>query len=227
MNSDDELIPCFIPALVVLLVNAEDQKDEPLTKEEVIQIRDRADCIMMTIADARKMAESREYPDIDPENCWHDWQMARREMGRLPDIDPGPRFDFVRSNDPAYQQAIHDAQRTIEQFREMLPVDGTPRADALIKVNIIDGENNAFMWLNNTARDGDSFTAELFEVPDTLPKSAVGVRQNVPAEELLDWMVNDEGQLHGGFSLRHHRAGLSDDEKQDFDEFIGVTEYLN
>ncbi len=227
MESDsDDLVPVFIPALVALLVRAEDKKGTPLTKDEVHAIRDDAACIMMEVNDAAKMDDSREYRDIDPENCWHDWQMARRDMGRKPDLDPGPRFDHVRSSDPAYQQTIRDAHESIERFRAMLPSDGTPRPDALIKTELIDGENNAFMWLNNTAIDGDNFTAELFEVPDTLPRHSVGHRHTVPVEDLMDWMINDNGRLTGGFSLRYHRAGLSDAERADFDQHIGVTEYV-
>lgn len=125
MNSE-ELVPVFIPALVALLVHFEDKKGSPLTQDEVIAIRDDAACMMMEPAAARKMDESRGYCDIDPENCWYDWQMARREMGRLPEIDPGPRFDLFRSDDPEYQRTIRDARDSIERFREMLPADGSP-----------------------------------------------------------------------------------------------------
>lgn len=226
MESDnDDLVPVFMPALAVLLVHAEDKKGTPLTKDEVYSIRDSGACIMMQASDARRMDDSRGYRDIDPENCWHDWQMARRDMGRKPDIDPGPRFDHVRSSDPAYQQTILDAQQSIEQFCAMLPSDGTPRPDALIKTRLVDGDHSAYMWLNNTATDGDNFTAELFEVPDTLPNYTIGDRYLVTREELMDWMVNENGCLTGGFSLRYNRARLSDSDKLDFDQHIGVTEY--
>ena len=224
-SDTDDLVPVFMPALVVLLVHAEDKKGTPLTKDEVHAIRDSGACIMMESGVARKMDDNRGYRDIDPENCWHDWQMARRDMGRKPDIDPGPRFDHVRSSDPAYQQTILDAQESIEQFRAMLPSDCTPRPDALIKTKLVDGDNSAFMWLNNTATEGDNFTAELFEVPDTLPNFTIGVRHVVTLEELMDWMVNENGRLTGGFSLRYNRARMSDADKLDFDQHIGVTEY--
>jgi uncharacterized protein YegJ (DUF2314 family) len=221
----DDLVPVFMPALVVLLVHAEDKKGSPLTKDEIRAIRDSGACIMMEAGDARKMDEGRGYRDIDPKNCWHDWQMARRHMGRKPDIDPGPRFAHVRSSDPAYQQTISAAQESIATFRAMLPADGSPRPDALIKTQLVDGGNSAFMWLNNTATEGDNFTAELFEVPDTLPNYSVGGRQVVAVKEVMDWMVNENGRLTGGFSLRYNRARMSDAEKLDFDRHIGVTEY--
>jgi len=224
-TGSNDLVPVFMPALIVLLVHAEDETGEPLSKDEVHEIRDNAACIMMETGDARKMDDSRAYCDIDPENCWHDWQMARREMGRKPDLDPGLRFDQVQTSDPAYQQTIQDAHDSIERFRAMLPVDGSSRSDALIKTRLVDGDNSAFMWLNNTAIDDDNFIAELFEVPDMLPSYSVGDRQTVALADLMDWMVNDNGRLTGGFSLRYHRAGLSEAEKADFDRHIGVTEW--
>jgi uncharacterized protein YegJ (DUF2314 family) len=146
-------------------------------------------------------------------------------MGRKPELDPGLRFDQVRSSDPAYQQTIQDALSTIERFRQMLPTDGTPRADALIKTRLSDGGNSAFIWLNNTSLDGQSFSAELFEVPDTLLRYSIGDRLTVPLDSLMDWMVNDNGLLHGGFSLRYHRDRMHDADKAEYDQHIGVTDY--
>jgi len=224
MNSE-ELVPVFIPALVALLVNFEDKKGSPLTQVEVIAIRDGAACIMMEPADSRKMDESRGYCDIDPENCWYDWQMTRREMGRLPEIDPGPRFDLFRSDDPEYQRTIQVARASIERFREMLPADGSPRPDALIKTRLEDGEFSVFMWLNNVAIAGVDFSAELFELPESMPSFEVGIRYPVKYDALVDWMVKENGRLYGGYSLRYHRSRLPDDKKADFDQNIGVTEY--
>lgn len=216
-----------MPALVVLLVHAEDKKGTPLSKDEVFAIRDKAICIMMDVADAHKMNESRGYSDIDPENCWYDWQMARREMGRLPDLDPGPRLDPVRSSDAAYQQTITDARESIARFCALLPQDGTPRPDALIKIRFPAEDNYVYLWLNNTALEGNEFTAEVFEAPDSLPQCQIGDRYQVTVGELTDWMVNDNGRLTGGFSLRYRRALLSTTEQIAFDQHIGVSEYLD
>lgn len=218
-------VPVFIPALVVLLLHAEDKKGAPLTKHEVERIRDNAPCIMMDVDDVPKMDESRGYRDIDPENCWHDWQRTRRELERKPDLDPGPRFSLVRSSDPAYQQTIHDAQNSIDVFRSMLPADGTPRSQALVKVRLSVGDDSAFIWLNETALDGESFRATVFELPDSLSNYAPGDRLVIAADSVLDWMINEQGRLHGGYSLRYQRATLSQRDKEEFDRFIGVTEY--
>jgi uncharacterized protein YegJ (DUF2314 family) len=226
MAADNEqLVPVFIPALGPMLIRAEDLKGEPLSQDEVIRIRDKAPCIMMQIDDARKLEESRGYRDIDPENCWFDWQHLRRELGRKPDLDPGPKTNRVRSSDPEYQQTIRDAHATLAQFRAMLPADGSPRPNAMVKTEIRQGNNNAFMWLSNARMAGTNFVAQFFEISGVFTNYQVGDELEIPEESLLDWMVNDNGVLHGGFSIRYYRSTLPEDERDEYDNYIGVTEY--
>ena len=222
---EENLVPVFIPALGPILIHAEDLKGEPLSYDEVIRIRDQAVCIMMQEADARKMDESRGYRDIDPENCWHDWQHLRRELGRKPDLDPGPKTNLIRSADPAYQQTIRDAHATLAQFRSLLPADGRSRADAMVKSKISQGDESAFMWLSHARISGTGFIAEFFEVSEAFTNYQVGDELEIPEAALLDWMVNDQGTLHGGFSIRYDRSTLPESERGEYDEYIGVSKY--
>jgi hypothetical protein len=86
MDESGLLVPVFIPALAPLLVRAEQLKGSPLTEDEVLRVRDAANCVMMPPESARQLAESRGYQDIDPENCWEEWQQLRAE---LPGADEG------------------------------------------------------------------------------------------------------------------------------------------
>jgi uncharacterized protein YegJ (DUF2314 family) len=224
-TNDEQLVRVFIPPLGTLLLRAEDLKGEPLSHDEVIRIRDKAACIMMQAQDARKLDESRGYRDIDPENCWFDWQHLRRELGRKPDLDPGPRTNLIRSSDPEYQQTIRDAHDTLDRFRSMLPADGSPRRDAMVKTEIRQADKKAFMWLCNTRMFGTNFTAEFFEISDVFTNHHVGDELKIPEESLLDWMVNDNGVLHGGFSIRYYRSTLPEEERGEYDHYIGVREY--
>ena len=36
--------------------------------------------MMMSVERARALAENRGYDDIDPENCWEEWQRLRIEL---------------------------------------------------------------------------------------------------------------------------------------------------
>ncbi|ELY2855226.1 hypothetical protein SMC92_002262 [Cronobacter dublinensis] len=63
----------FIPALIVLLTAKEKELGRELTQQEVETLRDNAVGMVMPDDIALKMNESRCYPDVDPENVWHDW----------------------------------------------------------------------------------------------------------------------------------------------------------
>ena len=76
----DDLIITHIPSLVATLLNKERAKGEPLTREEVETIRDEAPAQVLTPEQRSAVDARREYDDIDPQNAWEDWQIARIEL---------------------------------------------------------------------------------------------------------------------------------------------------
>ena len=76
----DNLIITHIPSLVATLLNKERAKGQPLTRDEVESIRDEAPAQVLTSEQHLAVDEGREYDDIDPENAWEDWQVARVEL---------------------------------------------------------------------------------------------------------------------------------------------------
>lgn len=81
-ESEEQLVPTPIPALVATLLNKEREKGSPLTENEVLEIRDNALCMMLPISAREKMEESRGYPDLNPEYIWEQWQEARIELNQ-------------------------------------------------------------------------------------------------------------------------------------------------
>ena len=43
--------------------------------------------------------------------------------------------------------------------------------------------------------------------------------------DVLNWMINENGTLHGGYSLRYGRAGMDAAAQENFDRHVGVTVY--
>jgi hypothetical protein len=76
MDDEQHLVPVFIPPLVTVLAHAEAQNPGRLTQAEVLAIRDRSVCLMLPEEQARALI-ARRGPDIDPENCWADWQQIQ------------------------------------------------------------------------------------------------------------------------------------------------------
>jgi len=79
MSSEDDIVPVFLPALVALLMRAEELNGSPLTRNQVIAIRDNAHCVMVPASAKTEMEAERGYADIDPERCWEDWLIVRAQ----------------------------------------------------------------------------------------------------------------------------------------------------
>ena len=74
---DEQLLIVPVPSLVAVLLHHEEQKGAPLTENEVLEIRDKAECIAMPSDVAAQVAASRGYDDIRPEHAWEDWNAIR------------------------------------------------------------------------------------------------------------------------------------------------------
>ena len=79
-DPDDPLVPAFLPALVALLIRAEQLKGAPLTEREVLRIRDGAGCVMVPLSVRTATEADRGYADLDPDAVWEDWQEFRQQL---------------------------------------------------------------------------------------------------------------------------------------------------
>ena len=87
--SDEEPIPVFIPPLALVLAHAERAQGRALGATEVEALRDQASCVMMHRTDAEALRGERGFRDVEPEDCWADWQRLRVQLtgqGYLPKI---------------------------------------------------------------------------------------------------------------------------------------------
>jgi len=66
-----------MPALVAILLSVEKKKGSPLTKQEVVTLRDKITVVVTEPADAKAVDDRRGYKDIDPSHAWEDWQVVR------------------------------------------------------------------------------------------------------------------------------------------------------
>lgn len=76
-EADEPLVLVYVISLRAALCLSENTKGEPLTEEEVLKVRDEAICIALPLSKKLLMDQSRGYEDIDPENCWEEWQRFR------------------------------------------------------------------------------------------------------------------------------------------------------
>lgn len=74
---------CLNP-LVMLLAATEKKNGRPLTREEVLAVRDKAAHIVMSREEARKFYEAMDgqmqVPRIGPDRVWEEWQEIRERV---------------------------------------------------------------------------------------------------------------------------------------------------
>ena len=146
-----------------------------------------------------------------------------------------PIFRAINEDDPDIRAAHARAAATIDDFRELVKKGGGGQFMAKLRFRDPDlsdqtGEDHFFfLWLSEVFYHPveGMFSGVFFEVPEGFEKyHPVGKRLGFDPEDVFDWMVNENGRLHGGFTIRVTRARLkTEEEKASYDEYIGVSSY--
>lgn len=80
MSDSVDLVIYPMPSLVATFLNREEALGRPLTEAEVTEIRDSCPSVTVPIDVVDKIDAERGYKDIDPEQCWEQWQVARKSL---------------------------------------------------------------------------------------------------------------------------------------------------
>ncbi|MEE9326933.1 MAG: DUF2314 domain-containing protein [Cocleimonas sp.] len=222
-TQNEELIPLIMPSLFSILLAAEEKKGSPLTEKEVLNIRDNSPSIMTPKHVANALTEKRGYEDLAPENVWNEWLIFREQRGFEVDVDGGAHVLDNPSDNPDMRVAEKKARATLDQFRQL--IKSSSEINPLIKVRLEEENTSARMWLIVDDVQNESFKAHLFEVPSDFEEHQAGDRFDIQNKEVLDWMFNNEGEVSGAFTIRVQRASMSESERKEMDEYMGVTHY--
>lgn len=158
----------------------------------------------------------------------------RRKKGVFEEPQKEPLFAAIRSGDPEMQRAYSLAAETIDELIELLKREG--KSVGAIKMRFRDPEQSArlgedrfvFLWLTVVGHDPGTgcFRVSFFEVPQDLQKwHKPGDQLLIERDQIFDWFVNDDGLLHGGYTMRVARSRMPEGERAAFDGYTGVREW--
>ncbi len=140
-----------------------------------------------------------------------------------------PLFMNIDKGNASFKKAVEDARSSIDVFKsalEDLPED----VYACVKFYIPESqyaEDGANIWLTGPFFENGNCCAQPFELPEEFTWLKVGQWIKFPEEDILDWyLLSDDGDLKGGFSLRCQRELTPVEKRAEFDERIGVKNYL-
>nr|WP_314229679.1 DUF2314 domain-containing protein [uncultured Kingella sp.] len=144
---------------------------------------------------------------------------------------PEPVF-FNRDEDGKMDQAIEEARKTFKYFwrecywEQRRFVKGL--SHAVVKAPFFqetdDGKINIeHMWLDDIAFDGEHISGTLLNQPNVLTNVQAGDRiEELPYTEITDWMLADGKKTYGAFTAQLWRARMSDAERAEHDEILGL-----
>jgi hypothetical protein len=129
----DELLAVPVPSFISILSAEEMVTGKPLTEEEVLEITGSAMSIALRESISDALDACRRYRDIDPEDCWAQWQQTRAELasGQFP----------VASEDLAPPVAL---ERDVIALSEILRPSGTASKEVI--------ENQLWLLAEDSAR---------------------------------------------------------------------------
>jgi hypothetical protein len=75
--NQEKMVDVYIPALVALLTKAEELAERPLSRDEVLRIRDNAATVSQPLSSMPSFLGQRGYHDLYAPEAWEEWQLYR------------------------------------------------------------------------------------------------------------------------------------------------------
>jgi len=144
-----------------------------------------------------------------------------------------PLFVGVRGDDVEMRQAYAAAAASIEKFVEYIRSGANITCAAKLRFKDptlsekLGEDRFVYLWLANVqVLDDGPFLGTFFQVPAELSQwHQVGTHLQFEGADIFDWFVNEEGLMHGGFTMRVQRSRLPAGERPAFDAYTGVREW--
>ena len=158
----------------------------------------------------------------------------QQQTSKFAQPQPEPLFTAIPKDDPEILAAHALAAKSIEHFVDVVRNTAGRGCSAKLRFRDPDeserlGEDRfLYLWLTSVVYHPDEklLSGIFFEVPEPFTKwHQVGQRLGFEPDDVFDWMILEDGHLHGGFTLRVTRKHLPAGEREAYDRYIGVSVY--
>ena len=113
-----------------------------------------------------------------------------------------PYYLLVGEHDPEWDDTAREAQYTLGNFLRVLDSPTPQQSSFAIKAIVEEGKHSEAVWLTSLEFDGKTFYGKVNNDPIHLRKVFLGTKVSVDQARIRDWMYVENGQLHGGYSLK-------------------------
>ncbi|PVZ78184.1 hypothetical protein C9426_35090 [Serratia sp. S1B] len=126
----------------------------------------------------------------------------------------------------AWQNAILESKKTLGAFKKKLnTINISDDTVPMVKVPLQGRNRIANVWLLVIDTNASGFEGVIFEPLSELPDLNVGDKLSIDDERVIDWSLNINGTMYGAYTMRYQRNKLSDAEKIEFDQYVGVKQW--
>jgi uncharacterized protein YegJ (DUF2314 family) len=138
-----------------------------------------------------------------------------------------PLFVYPKADHPELTAAHVRAKASLSDFAAAVNKPKARGGCYSVKVYFPDtnGSEGSHIWLAVNDLFGGMYFCSAKELPRDFQQLKLGETLILTNERIEDWMIIVGGVLYGGYSLRVLRGLVAPEERQRFDEHIGVTEY--
>lgn len=110
--------------------------------------------------------------------------------------------------DNEYLYQLYKAEKTLWYFNIL--IENKFSGYTAVKYK---NEHGTYVWLENVIVEKEFYSGQLSENQNS---------EKVLIKNVIDWMIIEDGRLIGGYTIRHYRNTLDDEDKMNFDIDFGV-----
>ena len=138
-----------------------------------------------------------------------------------------PMMSSLDSNDIGYKNSLEKSHQELPYFIEKIKTLNHEEI-ACVKIYIPQNEDEGgYFWLINPEFKNNNCKATIFEIPQEFGNLKPGMHLDFQIKEIQDWFIlYNNGDMEGGYTLRHQRSTLPKGKREEFDIHMGVKKYI-
>lgn len=129
----------------------------------------------------------------------------------------------VPTEDLEFLAAVQQARDTLDEFAQRIQSPHPNRSFVALKVRFTSPDaSSQDIWVDNVIYNGTSFEGDM---GDDIPalKLAFGERISIRNKDILDWMIVEDDQLIGGYTIRLAYRRMTPTEREIFLQDAGYA----
>ncbi len=124
-------------------------------------------------------------------------------------------------DDKEMNNAIKNANQTLEDFNEALKSNNSNYKYFALKTRFTTASGGEHIWVSNIEMKDYNYFGVIDNLPQSTSEVKIGDTIKIEKNNISDWMYIDDKRLAGGHTIRLLRQRMNDEEKKQFDKECG------